>query len=249
MGRRSTRDRGRPAATRCRRGGSRSRRRGRRTTLQTPPHRRDRNVKGRALDARWRDGSATLRGRAACGSRRATLVHVLPVESHGKAPVSVEQNARENVDVEGGWSGFAQRGATAGGRNRVARAEPARGRERRAGLGSSRSSTSSRIIATNSGAAPTVAARDEPQSQCRRPLGRQHVEVEDDLHVVGDEPDRRDDDRRVPSAASAVSASPTSGSSHGTVGGPLRLCQTSDHGWPGAHRSVTSRATSRSCAS
>ena len=60
--------------------------------------------------------------------------------------------------------------------------------------GESRSWTSSRIIETKLGCVPTVDARTRLSPSSEATSASLDVEVEEDLHVVGDEPDRRDDD-------------------------------------------------------
>ena len=80
---------------------------------------------------------------------------------------------------------------------------------------------------------PRVGARRSRPAATRRPSRsavamRLGVEVVDDLHVVGDEADRdHHHRRRRPSPASSSRWSLTSGSSHGTCGGPDREQKTS----------------------
>ena len=110
-------------------------------------------------------------------------------------------------------------------RRRRRRGSGRSGRRRAFGaVGSRRSSISSRIIDTKAGCVPAVPARDNVEPELPRELDRLDVEVVEDLDVVGDEPDGRDDD--VAHAARVRASrrwSQTSGSSHGTCGGPLRL--------------------------
>ena len=68
---------------------------------------------------------------------------------------------------------------------------------------------------------PGVATRTNGTPDALGGLGGLGVEVVDDLHVVGDEADRRARPRVTPpSAASSSMRSLTSGSSHGWLGGP-----------------------------
>ena len=134
-----------------------------------------------------RAGLAALRRSRGRAARRAgrVVVDVTPILSDG----AVGWPCRGQPAAEGRTRHRAGSGSSRAGRRRAtdpgARAPATR-------PSPTRSSTSSRTIATNRGSVPTVAARSAGSPSAARVAERHRVEVPHHLHVVAHEPDRHD---------------------------------------------------------